>query len=495
MVVLLNKESEVSVCLSLTRAVDRKTFSGTSKKRYFFQPFELIYHAMFKSSLRLRLRHNFIPLVNILNKMSSSFLKPPESVRGMTELDKRKFQKEIQVLCLNLKNVKLSTITPILKKYFLKMECFKAIHNINNESFCVYLNPEKVTQWTDIATEDRVDLEKLDVNVESKSLIIKFENYSADTILKAILPSDQEGMSSYTKIGHIVHINLREHLDMYKQVIGKVLLEKVVNCRTVVNKIDMIDNTYRNFQMEVLCGDNDMIATVKENFCTYRFDFSKVYWNSRLSTEHERLVKMFKTGDAVFDVFAGVGPFAIPAAKKKCFVYANDLNPESYKWLNHNKKLNKVDDKYLKTFCKDGKDFILNDLRENLLRYDNVHIVMNLPALAVEFLEYFIGLYDVNERINNVTLHVYCFTKGEDYMSLAKALVTNSCSTDISENIIEIFRVRTVSSLKEMMRVSINLTKEILTKRSNNKRKVDCVEQDENNKKRQYHNIQVKLIY
>jgi tRNA (guanine37-N1)-methyltransferase len=39
---------------------------------------------------------------------------------------------------------------------------------------------------------------------------------------------------------------------------------------------------------------------------------------------------------------AGVGPFSIPAAKKGAFVYANDLNPESYRWLCENKKLNKV---------------------------------------------------------------------------------------------------------------------------------------------------------
>lgn len=66
------------------------------------------------------------------------------------------------------------------------------------------------------------------------------------------------------------------------------------------------------------------------------FDFSKVYWNSRLHTEHDRLVQMFKPEDVVADVFAGVGPFALPAAKKGCAVLANDLNPESAHWLTKN---------------------------------------------------------------------------------------------------------------------------------------------------------------
>lgn len=67
-----------------------------------------------------------------------------------------------------------------------------------------------------------------------------------------------------------------------------------------------------------------------------------MYWNSRLHHEHERLIEQFKTEDVIADVFAGVGPFAIPAAKKGCGVLANDLNPSSYKYLTVNISDNKV---------------------------------------------------------------------------------------------------------------------------------------------------------
>lgn len=139
-----------------------------------------------------------------------------------------------------------------------------------------------------------------------------------------------------------MHVNLRDHLLPYKQIIGEILIEKVHGCKTVVNKIDSIDNTYRNFKMEILCGENNMVTRVRENLCLYEFDFSQVYWNSRLSTEHERIAGKCIRADVVFDVFAGVGPFVIPTAKKGCIVFANDLNPESYKWLQHNARLNKV---------------------------------------------------------------------------------------------------------------------------------------------------------
>jgi len=61
-----------------------------------------------------------------------------------------------------------------------------------------------------------------------------------------------------------------------------------------------------------------------------------------LHTEHERLVQLFQPSDVVADVFAGVGPFAVPAAKKGCGVFANDLNPNSYKYLLKNSQDNKV---------------------------------------------------------------------------------------------------------------------------------------------------------
>jgi tRNA G37 N-methylase Trm5 len=85
-----------------------------------------------------------------------------------------------------------------------------------------------------------------------------------------------------------------------------------------------------------------MNVEIREGDCTFRFDYSKVYWNSRLQTEHKRLVDMFNPGDVVCDVMAGVGPFAVPAGKKGVFVWANDLNPNSYAALKEAVVRNKV---------------------------------------------------------------------------------------------------------------------------------------------------------
>jgi tRNA (guanine37-N1)-methyltransferase len=111
--------------------------------------------------------------------------------------------------------------------------------------------------------------------------------------------------------------------------------------------------------MEVLAGEPDFVVEAVGIFCTvrvwalmgiiqhesgcrFKFDFSQVYWNSRLHSEHERLVTMFNPSDVIADVFAGVGPFVMPATKKGCAVFGNDLNPNSAKYMSQNAEENKV---------------------------------------------------------------------------------------------------------------------------------------------------------
>lgn len=167
----------------------------------------------------------------------------------------------------------------------------------------------------------------------------------------------------------------------------------------------------------------------------------------------------------MFDVFAGVGPFAIPAARKNCTVFANDLNPESHKWLLHNCKLNKVDQK-VKVFNMDGKDFLQGPVREELMlrlgpsteAKPSIHIVMNLPAKAIEFLSVFKSLLDgqpcSSERLP--TVHCYCFSKdanpAKDACQQAGAVLGISLEAGSSVHF-----VRNVAPNKEMLCITFQI--------------------------------------
>lgn len=114
--------------------------------------------------------------------------------------------------------------------------------------------------------------------------------------------------------------------------------------KTVINKVDNVgaDDEFRTFSYEVLAGPDDMLVEVSEAGCIFKFNYSKVYWNSKLGTEHHRIASLFNPGEVVVDVMAGIGPFAVPAGKKGVFVWANDKNPESYQWLEEAIRRNKV---------------------------------------------------------------------------------------------------------------------------------------------------------
>ncbi|PZC83879.1 hypothetical protein B5X24_HaOG206628 [Helicoverpa armigera] len=419
-----------------------------------------------------------------LRKMSSSASAPlvPIGVRGMKVLDRDKFLRNIKVPILKVKEENLCKITQISKSYFLKLEAFKPVRSmVEGEDAifkkCIFLNPEKVSQWSDINESDRTALNKLDVtesNFDNKEIQLCYENWRFEAIFKAVLPENEEGVSGFSQIGHIIHLNLRDHLLDYRPLIGQVLVDKIKTCRTVVNKCVSIDNTYRNFSMELIGGDEDYFVMVKENLCIFQFDFSKVYWNPRLGKEHERILSYLKPGDCLFDIFCGVGPFAVPAAKRKIKVFANDLNPDSFKWLNHNAKNNKVNSAFFKSFNEDGKDFICNKFKDYIIALckgnekldGKIHITMNLPAMAVEFLKYFNGLIkdeDLAEKFNQeIIVYVYCFALGDDHVAIAKKMVNENIGSDISSLITDVFDVRNVSPNKEMMRVTFKLTKEIL---------------------------------
>lgn len=326
---------------------------------------------------------------------------------------------------------------------------------------CVLLapqvKPEDPTSWSKLLQE-AVKAKELKVLPYTLNLDYDYWNYME--IMTSILPNDAQGEIpvGFAIVGHIAHLNLRDEYLPYKKLIAEVLIDKNPRIRTVINKIDGVGNQseYRTFGYEVLAGPNEMNVELSESECVFKFDYSKVYWNSRLQTEHKRLIDAFQPGEIVVDVMAGIGPFAIPAGKKKVFVWANDLNPESYQSMREGVVRNKVD-LFVRTFCQDGRSFIryvteelfrLEKMKQNVIHIPNKscarrsqkqppdatrdtqiifpstpsHFVMNLPATAVEFCDAFLGLYAGSEEVfypftNRLLpmIHVHCFsTKSND---------------------------------------------------------------------------------
>ncbi|KOX68032.1 tRNA (guanine(37)-N1)-methyltransferase [Melipona quadrifasciata] len=341
----------------------------------------------------------------------TSLLVPPESVRGMTCLDRTAFTVTVELPFLKICGTTLSKTIPVLKKYLFKRRNFKSVQRENDETV-IYLNPMLIKTFEDFTEKEKKQLLEMYENFGTAKLILKYDNWASYEILRAILPKEIDVPTSYSIIGHILHLNLRDMHLPYKTIIGQVYLDTIPNVRTVLNKINMIDTTFRNFTMEILAGDENTITTVKENGYTYELDFSKVYWNPRLSTEHETVVINFL----------------------KIIFKADVLNRRVAK--------------------KTGME----------------HIVMNLPALAIEFLDVFFDSFDENEIkqmcCQPPTIHLYCFVKtnkGEDACKLGQLLIEQKLGCKLSsDSLIELHFVRNVSLNKDMIRVSFLLTENVL---------------------------------
>lgn len=126
------------------------------------------------------------------------------------------------------------------------------------------------------------------------------------------------------------------------------------------------------------------------------------------------------------------------------------------------------------TFNKDGRDFIKTDVRADLIkRWNgkdaakkeyNIHLTMNLPAMAVEFLDSFCGLMaNYNGPMPLLPLvHVYCFARGDDSSHTARQMVEDNLGFKLGTNLLGVYFVRNVAQNKDMFRVSFHLTREIL---------------------------------
>lgn len=63
--------------------------------------------------------------------------------------------------------------------------------------------------------------------------------------------------------------------------------------------------------LEVIGGEASYETQLKENNVKFHLNYELVYWNSRLQFERTRMLKMFKAGETVCDMFCGIGPLAV----------------------------------------------------------------------------------------------------------------------------------------------------------------------------------------
>ena len=197
-------------------------------------------------------------------------------------------------------------------------------------------------------------------------------------------PADILGFEpSYERLGDVA---LLEEDDTERaQQIAAAIVDSDLPLKTVLNKASKIKGEERVRDWEVLAGDGT--ETVHREYgCEFVLDIAEVYFSPRLATERHRVAAQVEAGEHVFDMFAGVGPFAIPMAKQGGEVVAVDVNPQAVEYLRENARRNDVEAR-VTAIEGDVREVVAGSIGERAYAGWADRIVMNLPHSAGDFLD------------------------------------------------------------------------------------------------------------
>ena len=213
-------------------------------------------------------------------------------------------------------------------------------------------------------------------------------------------PADALGFDpSYERLGDIVILD-EDDPDRARRV-ADAIVESDLRAQTVVNRASKVSGELRVREWEVLVGEST--ETVHREYGhEFALDIAEVYFSPRLATERHRVVGQVQDGEHALDMFAGVGPFAVPMAARGAAVVACDLNPVAVEYLRENARRNGVTDRVT------AVEGDVRDLADGYTGWAD-RLVMNLPHTAGEFLDTAVDLAGAE-----CTLHYYDIQHEDD---------------------------------------------------------------------------------
>jgi tRNA (guanine37-N1)-methyltransferase len=160
---------------------------------------------------------------------------------------------------------------------------------------------------------------------------------------------------------------------------AEAVVDSDVRAAAVLNRESKVQGEYRTREWSLVAGDRTNTVH-REYGYEYELDVGDVYFSPRLATERHRVAEQVAPDERAFDMFAGVGPYAIPFADRGASVVATDVNERAIEHLRANAARNGVADRIT---ARHG------DVRDVATEYADWadRIVMNLPHSADQFLE------------------------------------------------------------------------------------------------------------
>ncbi|OPY34864.1 MAG: tRNA wyosine derivatives biosynthesis protein Taw2 [Methanomassiliicoccales archaeon PtaU1.Bin124] len=159
-----------------------------------------------------------------------------------------------------------------------------------------------------------------------------------DDSLLSILPEKWE------MLGNVIIFRLPAELEPYGPTIAEAYA-KELNAKAVVQEVGVISGVTRRPATRLLYG-TDTVTVHPEGGIFYKLDPTQVMFSSGNFEEKRRMAALDCRGETVVDMFAGIGYFTLPLAKRAHAkeVIACEINPVSHRFLCDNVRLNGLDD-------------------------------------------------------------------------------------------------------------------------------------------------------
>lgn len=149
----------------------------------------------------------------------------------------------------------------------------------------------------------------------------------------------------YQRLGRVLVLRLPEELRPFYAALGRAWQEEL-GVATVLVRSGPIDGELRRPQTETIAGSVTETEVV-EHGVHWTFDAAQIMFAAGNRTERRRAGELVRSGEVVIDLFAGIGYFAIPAARtgRPARVIAVEKNPVSVEYLRRNVVHNHVADR------------------------------------------------------------------------------------------------------------------------------------------------------
>jgi tRNA (guanine37-N1)-methyltransferase len=133
---------------------------------------------------------------------------------------------------------------------------------------------------------------------------------------------------AFDVVGDIVLMRIPDELWERRGTIGAALLAFVPGAR-LVGADRGVHGEERTRELEPIAGSGGWTTRHRENGIEVDVDLARAYFSPRLAREHARVADSVATGDRVYDLCCGVGPFALTIARdgRAREVTAVDANP------------------------------------------------------------------------------------------------------------------------------------------------------------------------